>query len=540
MSYSILDCTLRDGGYYTNWDFSEDLYLEYLQVLSGLAVDVVELGYLSPELPGYQGRFGYLPRQTLAQTRQILRKDQKLAIMLNAKECAPQDISKIMRPGRGLVDVVRLAVAPSQQSHGLALARALHAEGFEVAFNMMYLSKYVHDLKVLEPLVAAGDVLQTVSLVDSYGGCMPEDVGMAITAAKNLLPQKVGFHGHDNIMLAFANARAAIKAGADIVDSTLLGMGRGAGNLRTELILAYQAAEAGKHVNFAGMAHLLDRFGEMQREFGWGANLPYIVSGFADLPQKDVMDWLAKKRYSISAIVGALQNEGAGLVDNHDFPELAKTAHANNCRTVVVVGGGPSLNEHAGSIMELVDLLGCSVIHSSTRNLIAFKNSNATQFVCLPGHDVQKIDLSELNNVAACIVPVPPRFVGAIPEDEKVRYSILQANPYKSASQANTLGPMSDVGPLALAMGTALSLGVQQILLVGFDGYPHATLAQQELMREVQSLLNDFRLQFPNIQISSITPTDYQVKVRSLYGIISGLRAEDQPSPGLLQAELGA
>ena len=525
MTYRILDCTFRDGGYYTNWDFSEKLFQEYIHVLSSMDVECVELGYLSPDLPGYHGRFYYLPRHTLVQAKSGLRKDQKLAIMLNAKDCDPKTIGRVLKTGRDAVDVVRMAVAPSQIEQGLALARAVHAEGFEVAFNTMYLSKYIKDVSVLAPLAEAGDYLSTVSLVDSYGGCFPEDVGEAIAATKKLLPQQIGYHGHDNIMLAFACARAAIAAGCDVVDSTLLGMGRGAGNLRTELILSYKAAQEGKSVNFSELGHLVSQFETMQKRFGWGSNLPYIVSGMNDLPQKDVMDWLSKDRYSISSIVGALQNEGAGLLDTRDYTAVSKANAVHGSSTALIIGGGPSIAEHSDSIVDLASLLNCTVVHSSTKNVTSLSGLSAHALVCLPGHDVQRLEGAQNKTVGGFIVPAPPRFLGVVPEG--VSSPVLQASPFLVKEDTKSLGPVSDVGPLALALGAARALGVSEVLLAGFDGYETAGLAEQELTREVQILLDAFRKACPEIRVMSVTPTQYEVEVRSLYGIISAFKAKE-------------
>jgi 4-hydroxy 2-oxovalerate aldolase len=470
VNYSILDCTLRDGGYYTNWDFSNSLVDLYLGVLAEMDVEIIELGYLSPALSGYLGRFYYLPTHTLAHARGILRPDQKLAVMLNAKDCDPNTIGAVVKPAQGLVQIVRLAVAPEQIEQGIAVARAVAQEGFEIAFNVMYLSKYAKDVSVLAPLAQASDVIKTVSLVDSFGGCFPDQVGGAMRLAKNALPQKIGFHGHDNIMLAFANSLAALEAGADLVDATILGMGRGAGNLRTELILAYKARKNQQNVSFAKLGSLLEQFEIMRSRFSWGSNLPYIVSGLADLPQKDVMDWLGKDRYSTAAIVGALQKQGEGLVDRVEYSEIRSAAQIAPGR-VMVIGGGASVRDHAEAIAELANRSCSAVVHSSLRNLAELSSVTTPQYVCLPGHNAI-LSSSPLGNpaVAGYVVPPPPRFVGtALGSFQNT--PVLQAAPIEAGTVKKSLGPVSDVGPLALALGAARDLKAQEIVLVGFDGY---------------------------------------------------------------------
>ncbi|NJM23243.1 MAG: hypothetical protein HC907_33615, partial [Richelia sp. SM1_7_0] len=175
-------------------------------------------------------------------------------------------------------------------------------------------------LKILE------DVVDYLYLVDSYGACYPNQVREAVKFAVDNLPQKIGFHGHDNINLAFANALAALEAGVDILDSTVLGMGRGAGNLRTELIIAYLAQVFDKPIDLSSLADLLESFQKMKNHYGWGSELPYIISGLADLPQKDVMEWLGKKRYSTSTVVQTLQGKQQNAFPNQTYPKLSDCA----------------------------------------------------------------------------------------------------------------------------------------------------------------------------------------------------------------------
>ena len=79
----ILDCTLRDGGYYTNWDFNASTVDAYIKAMNGLPIDYLELGYRNNPLKEYNGKFGYCPLSVLKHIRTSSK--QKLAVMLNEK-----------------------------------------------------------------------------------------------------------------------------------------------------------------------------------------------------------------------------------------------------------------------------------------------------------------------------------------------------------------------------------------------------------------------------------------------------------------------
>ena len=89
MKTKILDCTLRDGGYYTNWDFSSDVVKTYIETTNKLPVDYLEVGYRNKPTKEYMGKFGYTPVSILKKLRKSSNK--KLAVMLNEKSTLPED-----------------------------------------------------------------------------------------------------------------------------------------------------------------------------------------------------------------------------------------------------------------------------------------------------------------------------------------------------------------------------------------------------------------------------------------------------------------
>lgn len=525
MNWTILDCTLRDGGYYTNWDFHDNLVQDYTRTISDLPISYIEVGYRNQPHPGYFGEFFYLPSSSLEQFSEATANGLKLAIMLDEKKYSPKDIPGLLESCRGIVHLVRMTVRPTKIAEGIELAKAVKALGFEVALNMMYLSKIGKDLTSLLEFQDHGDAIDYLYLVDSYGACFPNQIKAAFEFVKENLPMKIGFHGHDNIGLAFVNTLAALEAGADIVDATVMGMGRGAGNLRTELITAYLAKSKNKSVDLSSLADLLEHFQSMKDEYRWGPELPYIVSGFANLPQKDVMEWLGKKRFSTSTVVETLQGKQDPSPTSQPYPTLADQAEKlglDNAESCIIVGGGNSAANHAQAVAEFARETRSILIHSSFRNTSAYSQLATPQILCLPGREAEKIAGVSMDQLKrqflAYVMSASDRKTTSIPAD--LSDQTFETSPIARTEDTSPMSLVEQDSPLGLALSVASTSAAKKIFLVGFDGYPGGNEMQKELAEEIQSLLDIFVGRYPDTEISSLTPTKYAVNQQSVYAML--------------------
>ncbi len=525
MSWSILDCTLRDGGYYTNWDFESRLVKKYLIALDGLPVKFCEVGYRSPAKKGYFGEYFYLRHSTLEPIYSSLNGDIQLAIMLNAKDCQPGMIQALLKDCHEFIGLVRIAVSPDQLMHGLSIAASVRESGFSVGVNIMHLHKLIDNhQRLFECLLRCKDSIDYLSFVDSYGSCFPDQITGLIKKAKLSLPFKIGFHGHDNLGLAFANSLAAIDAGADIIDSTMLGMGRGAGNLRTELITAFLSKMQNRQNNFLQLADCLEAWQVLAKSFKGGLDLPYIVSGLEQLPQAKVMELMGKKRYGASMIIRALC-EADSVVDEatQSFPllvDVIDTLELHHINFCILLGGGKSASTHCAAIKAFARDNNAVIIHSSFKHVVQFDDGDINQFVCLSGDEASKLDyqtIEQLNDKLKFIVTTPPRF-GLIPQNlVSQNLPIFSVDPL-----AITEDLLKKDTPLGLAIGLSQVLGGRELMLGGFDGYPGGYSGpEQDLAKEVQEILNESRRVYSEVTIKSITPTRYKIPQTSVYALMS-------------------
>ena len=141
---------------------------------------------------------------------------------------------------------------------------------YTVLANRKADSSFLNNLKGLEI------VIDYFYMVDSYGGVMPEDVKETIQLVKSKTNVPLGFHGHDNLEMGLINTITAIDAGCDIVDATVTGMGRGAGNLKSELLLTYLENAKGLPVRYSELSKVVSEFEELRKLHQWGTSLEAI------------------------------------------------------------------------------------------------------------------------------------------------------------------------------------------------------------------------------------------------------------------------
>lgn len=521
----ILDCTLRDGGYYTDWDFDYNLVEKYIQTMNDLPIHYIEIGYRSPSKNKYMGEFFYTPIETLKKIREQLDSKIKIAIMINTKDVRDvQELDQLLTEIVDLVDLVRFAVAPNNIHNAVLFAKRTKELGFEAALNLMYLSQ--KDIKEISSEV--NYILDHVKnidflyLVDSYGACLPSEVKDKFMAIKNEHEDlALGFHGHDNIQLAFANSLEAINAGVNIIDATITGMGRGAGNLSTELICSHEAVAQNIDLDYANLVELVDIFNKLKAEYGWGTSLPYMISGFNKLPQGKVMDLISLKRFSTNSIIKIIKNQIHKIdtkikSSSKNIQQLSSDSIRDDYDFSIIIGGGTSTPQHINGLRMLNNQYKVLFIHSTTKHLDLFLEEGFNNLVCLPGDEIRKIkdEYTRVNSV---------KFVVSNENETEIDSQVLNSNFYVvGESSIDTLLENKLIlkeAPLFMSLKVADILEINKYYLVGFDGYEVETTTTKLLREENQTIIDNYS-SLKKKNLTSLTPTQYNLEVKSLYSLI--------------------
>ena len=310
----ILDCTLRDGGYYTKWDFDSKLVNDYLKLTKFLPIDIVEVGYRgNKNKKSYLGEFYYLTTNNLKKIKSKIGKNKKLSVMIDLKDWKnPKELKNNLQSCKKVVDIIRFAVNPRKTINLGKFLKEINNMGFKIAVNIMYSHLLLKNDLLIKKILKLKKFFDIIYIVDSYGTLISNDVRRIIKKIK-LLDQKIfiGFHAHNNLEMALSNSIEAIDNKIDYLDSTFTGMGRGAGNLKTELLLTFLnlKKKSLKIKNFKNIGPVVDRFEKMRLKEKWGTSLPYMISGSTQSPQSEAMQLIKSKRYNISDIITYLDKK---------------------------------------------------------------------------------------------------------------------------------------------------------------------------------------------------------------------------------------
>lgn len=497
----LLDCTLRDGGYYTLWDFDTHLVDRYCYLMSKLPIKYIEIGYKSLETDAYFGEFYYTPIDTLRKVRGKLDKSQKISLMLNAKDCINTDLSLLLKNCEGLVDLVRIATDPEKIELSLQIAKTVKSLGYKVAINLMYLSKIDVDHDIYNTIADIDMYIDYLYLVDSYGAMYPNDLKKSIQLFRRKTNVKLGFHGHNNLELAFINSIIAIECGVEIIDSTVMGMGRGAGNLKLELLMIHLKSKKHLDVDLNSLSQLIEQFIPLMSRYEWGTNLPYMVSGSYSMPQKDVMDAIEIERYSVASLVNTMSSD------------TIKTLQTFQCDSkvskVVVIGGGSSIDKHIKAITKyLKENKDIVIIHSTSKHIYKFRNLNNKQLFCVAGDELTKLsESSQFDFIDMFVFEPSPR---------KINVNIPLNDNLFELEKIDFVDHAHD-SPLSISLQTALNLGSSIIELIGFDGYTELKSKKElYLMQENQIIITEFSRKL--YEIISLTKTNYKNLIqKSIY-----------------------
>lgn len=248
MKYNLLDCTLRDGGYIPEWEFDDQTIRNTVKSLIDSNMDYVEVGYINSRKE-YRGNTTQF--DTISRINDFLPEDRKNTVLLamaDVKQFFPKDVEGYEK---GNIDGIRVVFYKHQVKEAEILAKEIKTAGYKLFMQPMVTIDYSIDeyagvcsqIARLEPYA--------VSIVDSFGYMIKEDFRKYYRILDNILDERtvIGFHSHNNMNLAFITAQDILEYNTKrelVIDCSLYGMGRGAGNLNTELITNYYNMIFGK------------------------------------------------------------------------------------------------------------------------------------------------------------------------------------------------------------------------------------------------------------------------------------------------------
>ena len=233
---NILDCTIRDGSYATNYQWPGTLVSDIISILPKYGIKYIEIGN-GTGLGTYRKDESYMTDNEYIKCAINEKKDKdvKIGAFYIPSIGNKTDLENFRKSGG---DFVRIGVNATDTQSSYESIKYAKSLGFYVFCNLMktYAITKIQLVEYCEGLIDAG--VDCIYIVDSAGGMIPTQVSEYIKAVKGFYNIPIGFHGHNNLSMANANSLAAIEAGAEFVDATLGGLGRGAGNAQLESLIA--------------------------------------------------------------------------------------------------------------------------------------------------------------------------------------------------------------------------------------------------------------------------------------------------------------
>lgn len=279
----ILDCTIRDGGLINSHNF-EDGFVELVyKTCVAAGIDAMEFGYKADKKIFAQAQHGdwkYCDEDCIRRIVGDNPTDLKIAVMADAERTDYHN--DILPKEQSIIDIVRVATYIHQIPTALDMIKDAHDKGYRVTANLMAVST-IQERELREALdIFAGSPICAIFIVDSFGTYYSEqirDLTKMFRRAMEGTEIEVGIHAHNNQMLAYANTIEALVVGANRLDATINGMGRGAGNCPLELLLGFL-----KNPKF-DLRPVLECIQnvfvplEKKNEMEWGYKIPYLITG---------------------------------------------------------------------------------------------------------------------------------------------------------------------------------------------------------------------------------------------------------------------
>ena len=283
MDIQLLDCTLRDGAYIVEGKFGTSSIKGIIRKLQDANIDIIECGWLKNDEHRIGTTYYHVPGDVLQYMNEKKARTTYVAMI----DWDRYDLDYLPDCDGKSLDAIRVVFPYGKAREGVEVGRRIRDKGYRVFYQAANTLAYNDDdLVELAEIISSVDT-ESLSIVDTFGAMYEEDLERIVGLLDNGLDKKIklGFHSHNNQQLAFSNAQHFVKLmeSSDreiVVDSSLCGMGRGAGNATTELVANYLNRKL--HTNYS-MYHILDAIDlymeYFEENYKWGYSTPYFIAG---------------------------------------------------------------------------------------------------------------------------------------------------------------------------------------------------------------------------------------------------------------------
>lgn len=279
----LLDCTLRDGAYIVDSIFGDAAIRGIINKLQDAGAEIIECGWLK-DTPHKSGSSFYHVPSDLEQYLSGKKSNTTYTVMIDWDR---YDCDQLPLCDGKSVDAIRVVFPHGKHREGTAVGRMIAEKGYKVFFQAANTMAY-SDEDLIDLAAAINDSpAVSLSVVDTFGAMYEDDLERVASILHSHLAPGIalGFHSHNNQQLSFALSQHFVRMFNDaerqvVVDASLCGMGRGAGNATTELMASFLNRKCDCHYDMDAIMDAIDIYmGYFQERYQWGYSTPYFIAG---------------------------------------------------------------------------------------------------------------------------------------------------------------------------------------------------------------------------------------------------------------------
>jgi len=473
----ILDCTLRDGGYINNWHFGKRSIKKVISKLVESKIDIIECGFIAEE--GFDENKSLF--NSVERIREYIEPKNKNVMYVGMIAQPYIPIDKISVCDGKSIDGIRLTFHENEIEEAFLYGRLLMEKGYKVFIQPVGTPSYT-DSNLLKLINKVNNLKPyAFYLVDTLGIMYKNDLLRMFHLLDNNLDESVciGFHSHNNLQLSFSNAQELLMLHPKrdiIIDSSVLGMGRGAGNLCTELVTHYINKNLEDKYDTIPLLEIIDEhLSKIYSETKWGYSIPYYLAAVNQCHPNYATNLLNKQTISVKSINTILKQIPVAKRDQYDkrliedlyisyqshsvddFESLRTIREMVVNRKILMIAPGKSVDTQKNVIKEFIKVNNPFVI---SVNFILDSLEIDAMFIS---------NLKRLDSIAECFREklTDKTLITTSNITDSIEYSSLHVN-YSDLLIDNPL--IADNAGLML-INLLKRLSIKDVFLAGFDGF---------------------------------------------------------------------
>lgn len=481
MKIELLDCTLRDGAYIVDSMFGTAAMKGIISHLQDAQVNLIEVGWLKDKPHKEGSSYYHIP----ADAEQYILKKNPNCLYVAMIDWDRYDDSVLPPYDGKSIDAIRVVFPHGKHEGGIAIGNRIKAKGYTVMYQAANTLAYSN-----EDIIALSKAMNeaqpaSLSIVDTFGAMYEEDLERIATCMDAHLDKniKIGIHTHNNQQMGFALSLRFLSlmknSGRDVmVDASLNGMGRGAGNATTELISNYLNKKMDCHYNVDAIMDAIDVYmGYFRENYEWGYSTQYCISGMYCCHVNNIAYLLKNHRTSFKDMRVIIESMNPDDRKKYDYDLLEEKYIQNQSR---YIDDGKAVEEIKNELTGKAVLLvapGKSSVEQQSK-IQEYININKPVVI-----GVNAIVPSYKYDYLFFVNPARYEYAqNSYPEIFKAVQKILLSNIKQEADENEKIVGFNTVikrgwqhfdNAVICALRFVDKLGINNVSIAGFDGFQH-------------------------------------------------------------------